>query len=72
MIKIYEKGLACIFGICGQIEVEIELTNRWKIEIKGDEKTLFLEKKNESSTEWIHENNIIVRNEETYINNCST
>ena len=33
---------------------------------------VFLEKKNEFSTEWIHENNIIVRNEETYINNCST
>ena len=47
-------------------------TGRWMIKTIDDEQTLFVEHKGWIFKRWIGENAIVIRNEESFINECST
>ena len=46
-------------------------TGRWKLEIIDDDKDLYLEHKGLIFKEWVHEGDIVIREEETHINTCT-
>jgi len=45
-------------------------TGRWKIEIRGNHTTMFIEHKDFFFKSWINEKDIIYQWEETFINEC--
>ena len=70
MIKEYIKIPHYYEDNCFYTYKPLKPTGRWKIEIVNNKRTLFIEHKGWLFKRWIYETNIVIRNEETYINNC--
>ena len=45
-------------------------TGKWKLEIRGNKTTMFLQHKGFIFTEWVEEGNINIQWEETFIKEC--
>lgn len=67
MMKMYVRDMAAEWGYTYK---KFNPTGRWKVRIVDDYVELYLEHKGWLFKKWYNEDDVILQNEETFINEC--